>query len=248
MDVTELVRHIEDTYTRKVVLIYLRGSRMRGLHSANSDFDITALILPSIKEVLTGEKYSRRLQLPELNVEGNITTIPHFYTLLLKGSPNTIEMIFAKPIYVETSCQELATFLYGCRTELIQSRQLDFISSSTRMIRNNLQKSKALTYDNTESIRRRIMYAKLALLQCDVVAKGGNLDFCVPLESSMKNYVLNIDENSLPLEIDGILTQLKEKEKLWVNIKTQGTLSDLIFKKLEKLIFETIYKINEEIT
>ncbi|CCE85170.1 Piso0_004748 [Millerozyma farinosa CBS 7064] len=154
-------------------------------------------------------------------------------------------MIFAKPIYVEASCQELAAFLYGCRTELIQSRRLDFLSSSIGMIRNNLKKS--LTEHNTEAVRKRIIYAKIALLQCDNVAKGGNLDFCVPIQSNLKNYVLDIDENNFPLEIDAISTQIKDKEKLCANIKTQGTSSDLVVKKLENLIFETIYKINEEI-
>lgn len=217
---------------------------MRGLHGSNSDYDITALIVPSIKEVLAGEKYSRRLQLTELNVEGNITTILHFYTLLLKGSPNTLEMIFAKPIYVKASCEELASFLYEYRTELIQSKQVEFISSSTRMIWNNLQKSESFSNNDTKSIRKRLMYAKIALLQCDAVTKGGNLDFFVPLQSGMNDYVRDVNENNLSLEIDTILSQLKEKEKLWANIKTQDTPSDLIFKELEKLIFETIYKIN----
>lgn len=245
MDVTELVRQLEVTHARKVMVVYLRGSRMRGMHSHNSDFDITALVLPSIREVLTGEKYSRRVQIPQLNVEGNIITLLQFYTLLSKGSPNTMEMLFVKPIYVKASCQELVAFLYGCRTELIQSRRLEFLSSSIRMSRNNLSKSR--TCDNKEAIRKRIIYAKIALLQCDNVVKGGSLDFCVPIQSNIKNYILNIDENNLPSEIDAILTQLKEKEKLWVSIQTQDTPSNSIFKKLEILMFETIYKINEEI-
>lgn len=188
MDAIELVvRDTEELANRKVLAVYLRGSRMRGLNEDDSDYDITVLINPTKRELLTNVVFSEKLRLPQYNVEGNITTTAHFYKLLLKGSPVALETIHAYPIYINESFKILAAFLYENRKEILRDKAKSYLLSNIRMCKMHL--NRLVKQVDPTKIGKNLVYAKMVLLQCVSVANGGNLNFGVPFNNELRDYL-----------------------------------------------------------
>ncbi|CUM57080.1 unnamed protein product [Debaryomyces tyrocola] len=60
MEMIEMVvRDTEELTDRKVLSVYLRGPRIRGLNEDESDYDITVLTNPTKRELLTNVKLAK---------------------------------------------------------------------------------------------------------------------------------------------------------------------------------------------
>lgn len=168
--IEQVVRDTEELINRKVLAVYLRGSRMRGLNDDGSDYDLTVITNPMKRELLTNVIFSEKLRLPQYNVEGNITTTAHLFKMLLKGSPIALETIHAQPIYIDKSYKILASFLYESRKIILQSRARSYLLSNIRMCKMNLNRT--VKQSDPKKIRKSLIYAKMVLLQCDSVSSG----------------------------------------------------------------------------
>lgn len=233
-----LVRDTEELAKRKVLAIYLRGSRMRGLNDDDSDYDITILTNPTKKELLTNVIFSERLRFPQYNVEGNITTTANFYKWLLKASPVALETIHAYPIYTDESFKFLAVFLYENRTEILQSRTRSYLISNIKMCKKHLRR--LVKQDDATKIGKNLVYARMVLLQCDNVANGGNLDFGVPFNNKLRDYLLKMKENRTMVDCEMFLKEMNEKELAYANGPYQDDESSFIFDRMENQIFDVL--------
>lgn len=238
MDVIELVvRDTEELANRKVLAVYLRGSRMRGLNEDDSDYDITVLTNPTKRELLTNVVFSQKLRLPQYNVEGNITTTAHFYKLLLKGSPVALETIHAYPFYINKSFKILAAFLYESRKEILRVKTKSYLLSNIRMCKMHL--NRLVKQGDPTKIGKNLVYAKMVLLQCDSVANGGSLDFGVPFNNELREYLCEMKENRTLADCEMCLEEMNEKEIMYDNGSYQDDKS-FIFDKLESQIFDMV--------
>lgn len=241
MEVIELVvRDTEEITNRKVLAVYLRGSRIRGLNDDESDYDITVLTNPTKRELLTNVMFSKKLILPQYNVEGNITTTAHFYKLLLKGSPVALETIHACPLYIDKSFQILAALLYENRKEILQSRTKSYLLSNIRMCKMHL--NRLVKQGDPTKIGKNLVYAKMVLLQCVCVANGGNLDFGVPFNNELRDYLCEMKQNRTLMDCEMCLEELNEKEVRYDNGSYQDDKLSFIFDKLESQICDMLMR------
>lgn len=183
--VNEVVQAMEARIERQVIAIYLRGSRLRGLHHEKSDYDITVIINPTKRELLCQKDFSHRIKLPEYNTEGNVFTTAHLYMLLLKGSPNNLEMIHSYPVFCSAQFKPIADYLYTNRSQIVVSRKYSFVNSCINMAREQKKR-----FERSKASPKPAIVAMIALYHIKAVMLGQTLDQYIPFSGDEKKELL----------------------------------------------------------
>ena len=82
----------ESGYT--VYTIVLKGSQNYNLHDSESDIDLTAIVIPTLRDIINHKTISTKLIYPFGEVV--IHDIIHFNNILYKGNPGYIEMVHSQ--------------------------------------------------------------------------------------------------------------------------------------------------------
>jgi len=81
----------------KLIVLALRGSRLYGCHSEESDYDYCAVFIPSPSNLLCNHfKDSYAFKYPELNSEIALYSVRGLYNMAKRSDSNTLDLLYTK--------------------------------------------------------------------------------------------------------------------------------------------------------
>lgn len=117
-----------------VLAIYLTGSRLNNLNTRDTDFDLIVIIRESAQHLITGglNRQTKDFKTPfDREINTKIYSGTQLARLLIKPTPNTVEIFYKKPIYVHNDFLKIANELYSddYQRNLLSSDQRNFLNA-----------------------------------------------------------------------------------------------------------------------
>jgi hypothetical protein len=95
--INQVLHQVHQDLTKSGYTVYavvLKGSQNYNLHDSESDIDLTAIVIPTLRDIINHKTISTKLIYPFGEVV--IHDIIHFNNILYKGNPGYIEMVHSQ--------------------------------------------------------------------------------------------------------------------------------------------------------
>lgn len=123
----------------RISAVYLTGSRLNNLFTAESDYDLYVVLKQSKENLVFGVYESG-----QLTGEHDFKYMESykFLQLIFKSNPNMTEMFTKGPLYVSEEFAELASYLYAHSEDLAYINPRRYFSGGYHLLKNNYNKLK----------------------------------------------------------------------------------------------------------
>lgn len=166
----------------KIAAMYLSGSRLSYLNTADSDFDVYVFVQSSKADILNNKILTDEFELllREANYESSIDVTVfdqrQVYKLLRKSNPNMLEILAGEPIWLDDKDGQLYKILSKSENQhyLREVAPKNFFYAVNGMVNNEekaLQKRKSRALKDLSLIVKLVYY-----LECVVNDKDFNVD------------------------------------------------------------------------
>lgn len=149
MNYADKINELKSIYGHALLGIYLRGSHLQNLVTANSDIDFHVVVKTDIQVLMENRKFNQDVHSDDW--EYKVSDEYSFIAQVIKGSRTVIELFIEKPIFVSEEWGPMNDFLFNNFFDLIQINPRTTLNSFAGVILSDLKVMDKLFVDSSNT-------------------------------------------------------------------------------------------------